>query len=96
MSLILRFRGVPHAYDALLRTAIESALDGDWCVTLSRSHLDGQWHLQLDGETQRCRVVLPELEKIRITGLIEILRGIAADEDRWVPHEGVRSSDTVM
>ena len=61
MYLILRFRGVPHAYDALLRTAIESALDGDWCVTLSRSHLDGQWHLQLDGETQRCRVVLPEL-----------------------------------
>lgn len=57
-----------------LREALEDVLDGDWSVTLSQSHLDGQWHLQLDGPVERYRVVLPALQDVRVATLRHVLR----------------------
>ena len=77
MSVTLRLRGVPHNLEVPLRDAIETALEGDWIVTLSQSHLDGQWHMQLDGRS-RCRVVLPAIEDVRIDRLSRVLSELAA------------------
>lgn len=82
MPIALRFRGVPAALQPRLRETLEDALDGDWTVTLSQSHLDGQWHLQLDGETGRYRIVLPALREVRVTGLHHLLRQLAEPDDR--------------
>ena len=78
MAVTLRLREVPRNLEAHVRDAIEGALDGDWCVTLSQSHLDGQWHLQLEGRSQRCTVIIPaeasvaDLERLlqRLTKLV--------------------------
>lgn len=82
MPIALRFRGVPAALQPRLRETLEDALDGDWTVTLSQSHLDGQWHLQLDGEAGRYRIVLPALREVRVTGLNHLLRQLAGPDDR--------------
>ena len=58
MPVTFRLRDIPPALELRLREAAESAIEGEWCVTVSRSHLDGQWYLQLDGASQRCRAVL--------------------------------------
>jgi hypothetical protein len=58
MPVTLRLREVPRHLEAHVRDAVE-AVDGDWCITLSQSHIDGQWHLQLEGGAQRCTVVVP-------------------------------------
>lgn len=74
MPVTLRLRGIPGHLEVSFRDAIEAALEGDWTVTLSQSHLDGQWHLQLDGQSQRCRVVLPDLQHVRVDRLTRVLR----------------------
>lgn len=81
MSITLRLRDVPPGLEARFRETIEDALEGDWSVTLSRSHLDGQWHLQLDGSSDRYRVVLPALQDVRLTGLHHLLRRLIEVED---------------
>src|SRR5262245_41349571 len=58
MPVTLRLRDVPRTLEAQVRDAIET-VEGDWCITISQSHLDGQWHLQLEGEGHRCSVVIP-------------------------------------
>jgi hypothetical protein len=50
---------VSPADELRLRETVESVLDGTWCVTVSRSHLDGQWHLQVQGTEESWRVVVP-------------------------------------
>jgi hypothetical protein len=74
LPITLRFRDVPPAIQRRLREALEDVLDGDWSVTLSQSHLDGQWHLQLDGRGERYRLVLPALQDVRVTTLRHVLR----------------------
>jgi len=59
MPVTFRLRDIPPALEMRLREAADNVVDGDWCVTVSQSHLDGQWYLQLDGATQRCRAILP-------------------------------------
>ena len=59
MPVTFRLRETPPGLELCLREAVESTIDGDWCVTVSQSHLDGQWYLQLDGAAMRCRAVLP-------------------------------------
>jgi hypothetical protein len=59
MPITFRLRETPPDLELRLREAVESTIDGDWCVTVSQSHLDGQWYLQLDGVSMRCRAVLP-------------------------------------
>lgn len=86
MSITLRLRDVPPALEARFRETIEDALEGDWSVTLSRSHLDGQWHLQLDGSSDRYRVVLPALHDVRLTGLHHLLRRLM-EHDEAAPSE---------
>jgi hypothetical protein len=74
LPISLRFRGVPAALQPRFQEILEDALDGDWTATLSQSHLDGQWHLQLDGDRGRYRVVLPALREVRVRGLHHLLR----------------------
>jgi hypothetical protein len=81
MTIKLRLREVPPDLQDRFRGAIESALDGDWSVTLSKSHLDGQWHLQLDGTSQRCRIVLPALEEVSASRLEALIRELFAVEN---------------
>ena len=59
MPITFRLRETPPGLELRLREAVESTIDGDWCVTVSQSHLDGQWYLQLDGVSMHCRAVLP-------------------------------------
>ena len=81
MPITLRLRDVPPALEPRFRETIEDALEGDWSVTLSQSHLDGQWHLQLDGPSERYRVVLPALQDVRLTGLHHLLRRLMESDD---------------
>lgn len=81
MTIRLRLREVPLNLQERFRGAIESALDGDWSVTLSKSHLDGQWHLQLDGTAQRYRIVLPALEEVSANRLEALIRQLVAVEN---------------
>lgn len=81
MPITLRLRDVPPALEPRFREIIEDALEGDWSVTLSRSHLDGQWHLQLDGPADRYRVVLPALQDVRLSGLHHLLRRLMETDD---------------
>ena len=81
MPITLRLRDVPPGLQARFREIIEDALDGDWSVTLSQSHLDGQWHLQLDGASDRYRVVLPALEDVRLASLHHLLQQLFETED---------------
>jgi hypothetical protein len=78
MSLVVRFRDVPPQFEVPLREAIESAIEGDWIVTVSRSHLDGQWHLQVTNGSQSCRVVLPALGEVRVSRLRLLLADVTA------------------
>ena len=59
MPITFRLRETPPGLELRLREAVESTIDGDWCVTVSQSHLDGQWYLQLDGVSMHCRAALP-------------------------------------
>jgi hypothetical protein len=81
LPITLRLRDVPPALEPRFRETIEDALEGDWSVTLSQSHLDGQWHLQLDGPSERYRVVLPALQDVRHTGLHHLLRRLTETDD---------------
>ena len=65
MPITFRLRETPPGLELCLREAVESTIDGDWCVTVSQSHLDGQWYLQLDGVSMRCRAVLPSDASVR-------------------------------
>ena len=65
MPITFRLRETPPGLELRLREAVESTIDGDWCVTVSQSHLDGQWYLQLDGVSMRCRAVLPSDAGVR-------------------------------
>jgi hypothetical protein len=76
VSVILQLRSVPASLEAVIRDAVESALDGDWAVTLSRSHLDGQWHLRLDGIPAHLRIVLPEESQLSADRLARLLREV--------------------
>jgi hypothetical protein len=59
MPVTFRLRETPPGLELRLREAVDSTIEGDWCVTVSQSHLDGQWYLQLDGVAMGCRAVLP-------------------------------------
>jgi hypothetical protein len=59
MPVTFRLRDTPPGLALCLREAAESTIDGDWCITVSQSHVDGQWYLQLDGVASHCRAVLP-------------------------------------
>jgi hypothetical protein len=76
MPVTLRLRDVPPSLELRLREASDSALDGDWCVTVSQSHLDGQWYLQLDGTGARYRVSLPSTS-VRVRELEVLLRRLS-------------------
>jgi hypothetical protein len=74
MPVMLRLRDIPQTLEACLREAVDTALEGDWCVTASRSHLDGQYYLQLDGIAVRCRVALPQLTETSGDDLARLLQ----------------------
>ena len=73
MPIIFRLRDVSRADEIRLRDAFEAALDGDWCLTVSQSHLDGQFHLQIEGRAGQRRVVLPSFEEEVLAELAESL-----------------------
>jgi len=80
MAVTLRLRGVPRTLEIPLREAIETTLADDWIVTLSQSHLDGLWHMQLDGRL-RCRVVLPPLQEVSAEHLSILLRDLSTNTE---------------
>ena len=82
MSIALRFRSVPAALQPRFQEILEDALDGNWTATLSQSHLDGQWHLQLDGDRGSYRIVLPALREVRVRGLHHLLRELVEPDGR--------------
>jgi hypothetical protein len=77
MPVTFRLRETPPGLELRLREAVESIIDGDWCVTVSQSHLDGQWYLQLDGVAMRCRAVLPS-PTVNVGQLEALLRRLSA------------------
>ena len=81
MAVTFRLRAVPPEFDARLREAAEDVLEGDWRITVLRSHYDGQWNLQLEGPQTRCRIVISSLEKVTVAGLTVILRQLAEPRD---------------
>jgi hypothetical protein len=84
MPVTFRLRDVPPALELRLREAADIALDGDWCVTLSQSHLDGQWYLQLDGVGSRCCVSLPTATD-RVHDFEALLRRLSATARHRAP-----------
>lgn len=80
MALTLRFRDVLRTDELRLTEAIENGLEGDWSVIVSRSHLDGQWHLQIEGTVDRWRVVLPSFEDDTLEQLTEMLAYLSSAE----------------
>jgi len=73
MPITYRLRDVTRADEVRLRDAFEAALEGDWCLTVSQSHLDGQWHLQIEGRGERRHVVLPSFDEDVLAQLAERL-----------------------
>src|SRR6185295_822299 len=73
MPIIYRLRDVTRTDEIRLRDAFEAALDGDWCLTVSQSHIDGQWHLQLEGRGQRRHAVIPSFDDDVLAELAEAL-----------------------
>ena len=63
MPITYRLRDVSRTDEIRLRDAFENTLDGDWCLTVSQSHLDGQWHIQLEGRGQTRHAVLPSFDE---------------------------------
>jgi translation initiation factor 1 (eIF-1/SUI1) len=72
MAVTLRLRDIPHALEDQVRDAADAALDGDWCITLSRSHVDGQLYLQL--ESRRSAAVLSAIDGVDVD--VEDLEGL--------------------
>jgi hypothetical protein len=77
MPVTFRLRDVPPALELRLREAVDGVLDGNWCVTLSQSHLDGQWYLQLDGLGTRSSVSLPSTN-LRVRDVEALLRRMSS------------------
>jgi hypothetical protein len=77
MPVTFRLRDVPPALELRLREAVDAVLDGNWCVTLSQSHLDGQWYLQLDGVGTRSTVSLSSTN-LRVRDVEALLRRLSA------------------
>jgi hypothetical protein len=77
MPVTFRLRDVPPALELRLREAVDGVLDGNWCVTLSQSHLDGQWYLQLDSLGARSSVSLPSTN-LRVRDVEALLRRLSA------------------
>jgi len=71
---------VSRTVELRLCEAIENSLEGDWSVIVSRSHLDGQFHLQLHGAVDRWRVVLPSFEDETLDKLSELLSYLSSAE----------------
>jgi hypothetical protein len=76
MSVTLCLRDIPRAVEGHVRDAADSALDGDWCITLSRSHVDGQLYLQL--ESRRSPAVLSAIDGTDVSDLEGLLRRLSA------------------
>jgi hypothetical protein len=85
LPVVLQFRSVPPTLEILVRDAVESALSGDWTVTVSRSHLDGQWNLRLAGPGATLRIVLPAVEQLTVDRLALVLREVTATDDAREP-----------
>jgi hypothetical protein len=77
MPVTFRLRETPPGLELRVREAVDTTIDGDWCVTVSQSHLDGQWYLQLDGIAMGCRAVLPS-PSVSVGQLETILRRLSA------------------
>jgi hypothetical protein len=83
MSVTLRLREIPPRLELSLRDAVETVMSGTWCVTVSQSHVDGQWYLQLDGAAGRSRAAIQvdatatELEDVLVR-LMAAVRAAAA------------------
>jgi hypothetical protein len=73
MPIIYRLRDVSRLDEVRLRDVFETILDGDWCLTVSQSHLDGQWHLQLEGRGECRHVVLPSFDEDALMQVAERL-----------------------
>ena len=84
MPVTFRLRETPPGLELRLREAVENTIEGDWCVTVSQSHLDGQWYLQLDGVGMGCRAVLPSpTDSVRqLEALLRRLSAVAVPADR--------------
>jgi hypothetical protein len=77
MPVTFRLRDVPPGFELRLREAVDNTLEGDWCVTVSQSHLDGQWYLQLDGAGTRACVSIPSAGA-RVREVEALLRRLSA------------------
>lgn len=85
MPISFRLRDVSRNDELRLRDAFETLLDGDWSVTVSLSHLDGQWHLQLEGGGECHRAVVPSFDELALTELAErLLTPVAKRPRRWI------------
>ncbi len=98
MPVILRLRDVSGTAELRLREAIESALEGDWSVIVSRSHLDGQWHLQIQGSAESWRLVVPSFEDQALTELTSTLVRLSGSGQPELPfapgHTPAPAADT--
>jgi hypothetical protein len=85
MPITFRLRDVSRVDEMRLRDVFETMLDGDWSVTVSQSHLDGQWHLQIEGAGECHRTVVPSFDEVVLAELAEALLSPSADRPkRWI------------
>jgi hypothetical protein len=78
MAVTIRALGVSPEVHRCLCEAAEAALEGNWRITLLKSHIDGQWNLQLEGDGTRYRIVISSLNTLTVVGLQTVLAHIAA------------------
>jgi hypothetical protein len=75
-----RVQGVLRSIDGHASGAADPALDGDWCITISRSHSDGQLCLQLEG--RRSPAVLMAIDGADIADIDGLMRRLSAAVSR--------------
>ena len=93
MAITFRLRDVSRTDEVRLRDALETMLDGDWCVTVSQSHLDGQWHLQIEGHGVCRRAVVASFDEVALTELAEALLAPGAKR-RWIGKRNFSGPDS--
>ncbi len=74
----MRLRDLPRSLEQDLRRAFEPAVDSDWCVTISRSHVDGELFLDLEGRLLRTAPDVAPIDETGVRDLDALLRRLSA------------------
>ena len=77
---VTRVRDLLRPFDDHVREPGDPGLDGDWCLTISRSRNDGRLYLQL--ESRRSPSVLSAIDGADISDLDGLLSRLSAAASR--------------